>query len=293
MSKLLDQIFFFQLKQNWIFFLGHSALKSLMDLEASHISFICKNIDPPYWRGRLVLPLVFYAHYGREVPEKVFLRVDSSAVWEGKVVNGGKYIEQLEDMMKYYGLKPAAAGMVFTEIEVDKLLSTFTLNAVKNFSAVYYLVVGKKHFEGDFSTLVIPEDACWRLQLTEQCRSILLGFRNNFWKVSVKWTNRGVYFGNEWIDILKIIGISAGDTIVFQGTNVEFKFELSVFSTKMLSTYKAPEGKTVVISFMRFYKVVTKEVLQTGELELPRIFSVNYGDNLMNTLKIFIGDGMS
>ncbi|KAK1393025.1 hypothetical protein POM88_012081 [Heracleum sosnowskyi] len=297
-----------------------------MDLEESHISFMCRNIVSPNSAGSLEIPLVFYAHYGHELPENVFLHVDCSYVWQGKVVNGGKYIEELEDMINYYGIKPyhmvllqydrvenfkvqiynpyaveimypsekstGTANMVCNELKLDKLCCTFTHNALLNFSVVYYLVVEKSHLFGDLCGPVIPEDACYRLQLNPCC-TINVGFENHFWSVSVNWNNKAVYFGKEWIQFLHFVGISAGDTIAFHNTNVKWKFQLCVFPREIACAYKPPEGKTGVTSYLKFFKTVTEVVLESGELELPRLFSVNYGDNLSQALNIFLGGGMS
>lgn len=134
------------------------------------------------------LPLPFYVDCGGELPLDVKLHDPSSAVWKGKYVKKSKSISELTAMMTFYGIKPYHMVLVKYEggpdfkfqvynsyaveikypmdkysskldffcnsIEVDKLGSNFTFNAIGNFGGVHYLHIKQKHMWGCLFTEV-------------------------------------------------------------------------------------------------------------------------------------------
>lgn len=113
----------------------------------------------------------------------------SSAIWKGRFEKKTKSIEDVKDMMTFYGIKPyhmvlmkyegglilnfkfynpyaieinypiqghaSPSNLVYNAIEVDKLASNFSFNAFGNFSGVHQFRIEQKHLLGCSFTEVI------------------------------------------------------------------------------------------------------------------------------------------
>ncbi|KAK1390616.1 hypothetical protein POM88_018794 [Heracleum sosnowskyi] len=228
-----------------------------MESEDRQLSFICPNFSSHYQPGELILPLVFYVEHGKSLPSKVRLHVESSHAWSGTVVDGGKKIEGLEGMMRFYGIRS------------------------------YSLVL--LEYDGG----VLSSYACHQLSLDESCKTLKLGFEKHFWNISVDFKNGSLYFGDGWIDFVDASCVMAGDSLSFGKTDENFKYIVCVFHGSLASKEVNIGVSIGLRSYARFFKMMTESSLKSEEIEVPRVFICNYGDELSNTLNVNLGGGIS
>ncbi|KAK1373566.1 hypothetical protein POM88_029759 [Heracleum sosnowskyi] len=184
------------------------------------------------------LVLHFYCEFGKELPEKLLVHVPCGRVWLARFVQGSYYIQGLKDMMSYYGLKPyhmvllqyvgganfnmrfftpygvemkyptdhdvpefavITTDMICTDIEEDKLCSTFNYNVYRNFAGLYNLVIESNHLSGQSFTKVLSEYACYQLRLNDSIKYIRLGFEEHDWKIGLKGVDDEVFFSKTWL----------------------------------------------------------------------------------------------
>ncbi|KAK1388565.1 hypothetical protein POM88_016743 [Heracleum sosnowskyi] len=296
-----------------------------MESEDRQLSFICPNFSSNYRPSELILPIVFYVEHGKSLPSKVRLHVESSHVWSGTVVDGGKKIEGLEGMMSFYGIRPyslvlleydggvnfrvqlyspyatelmysnyehcPSSDLVYNKIELAKFSSMFTYN--ENFYGVYHLVIKNKHLVGEKMLHILSSYACHQLSLDESCKTLKLGFEKHFWNISVDFKNGSLYFGDGWIDFVDESCVMAGDSLSFRKTDVNFKYRVSVFHGSLVSKEVNIGVSVGLRSYARFFKMMTESSLKSGEIEVPHVFICNYGDELSNSLNVNLGGGIS
>ncbi|KAK1366251.1 hypothetical protein POM88_041812 [Heracleum sosnowskyi] len=269
-----------------------------MESKDRQISFICPNFSFHYRPGELILPLVFYVEHGKSLPSKVRLHVESSHVWSGTVADGGKKIEGLEALFSLCYRNHVfehcpSSDLLYHKIELAMFSSVFTYNAIDNFSGVYHLVIENKHLVGAKMLPVLSSYACHQLSLDESCKTLKLGFEKYFWNISVDFKNGSLYFGDGWIEFLDALCVMAGDSLSFCKSDEKFKYIVCVFHGSLVSKEVNIGVSVGLRSYARFFKMITESSLKSGEIEVPRVFIRNYGDELSNTLNVNLGGGIS
>ncbi|KAK1352357.1 hypothetical protein POM88_053296 [Heracleum sosnowskyi] len=271
-----------------------------MDLDECKISMISMISSSDYKRGRLKLPLPFNAEYANDLPAKLKLHVTSGRVWEVDYVPGSIYVEGLKAMMDYYGLRPyhlallnyveggdfdlhfytpyavemqysinndvSATEIVCTPVVEDKLCSTYQFNVVKNFLGVYNLLIQNKD--------LLPASYAKVLS-----------------SIKLKFVNGEALFSKKWFNFVDASNLLPGDIVAFYKTPTPFKYKVSVFDRKIVSEETLGGDVSPNSSYANFYKVITWDSLEDGELELPRVFRNNYGHTLGDILHIQLGGG--
>ncbi|KAK1403412.1 hypothetical protein POM88_003017 [Heracleum sosnowskyi] len=296
-----------------------------MDLDECKISMISMISSSDYKRGRLKLPLPFNAEYANDLPAKLKLHVTSGRDWEVDYVPGSIYVEGLKAMMDYYGLRPyhlallnyveggdfdlhfytpyavemqysinndvSATEIVCTPVVEDKLCSTYQFNVVKNFLGVYNLLIQNKDLLPASYAKVLSPYVCYKLHLTESVRSITLGYEDHEWRIKLKFVNGEALFSKKWFNFVDASNLLPGDIVAFYKTPTPFKYKVSVFDQKIVSEETLGGDVSPNSSYANFYKVITWDSLEDGELELPRVFRNNYGHTLGDILHIQLGGG--
>ena len=97
-------------------------------------------------------------------------------------------------------------------------------------------------------------EAIQQLGLDQSVRSILLGFEEHQWSISLNWYNDVVQFGSEWVDFVNAAAISVGDLIVLQSTEHVRYYRAVVFDSKTVSEVEHSHGMFIclVSSFLYF-----------------------------------------
>ncbi|KAK1378564.1 hypothetical protein POM88_025308 [Heracleum sosnowskyi] len=140
---------------------------------------------------------------------------------------------------------------------------------------------------------VLSSYACHQLSLDESCKTLKLGFEKYFWNISVDFKNGSLYFGDGWIEFLDALCVMAGDSLSFCKSDEKFKYIVCVFHGSLVSKEVNIGVSVGLRSYARFFKMITESSLKSGEIEVPRVFIRNYGDELSNTLNVNLGGGIS
>ncbi|KAK1382027.1 hypothetical protein POM88_019762 [Heracleum sosnowskyi] len=245
------------------------------------MGFLCKNSGITYLYGKITLPGRFLEGYGKEIPKTVYLHIRSRRIWRGLYVQHRKWIEGLDDMMRYYGVKPYhlvaftynggssfdveifnpyAVEVNYTynpalhvedewfmnlsDIDVEKLWSCFSYNAYENLTETYDLVICKRTLK-----------------------------RKNYIQ--------------EFAEAAKL---RVGDICVLRSTEYCQFFRVAVIEKRSVSQYNT-SGIEQRKSMMKFFRVINLDTVITGELELPRLFLQKYGACLSEEVTIVMVDG--
>lgn len=125
------------------------------------------------------LALPFYVDFGSELPELLKLHGPCSSVWTGNFVKESRCIEDLGEMIKFYGIKPyyltllqyrggpdfkfqiynsyameityrnesqgSSSEFVCTNADIDRLACSYFFNAMDTVSADHIVVVESRH----------------------------------------------------------------------------------------------------------------------------------------------------
>ncbi|KAK1361735.1 hypothetical protein POM88_046209 [Heracleum sosnowskyi] len=119
---------------------------------------------------------------------------------------------------------------------------------------------------------------------------IEIGFRCLKWTVKLKWKNGKVTFYKGWFDFAAAGKLRRGDICVFQNTDNPQQFEVAVFHRRNVNKFNSSgiqQGK----SLMKWLKFMSADSIKNGKLEMPRVFSDQFGDALDDSVHLVLGDG--
>lgn len=164
---------------------------------------------------------------------------------------------------------------------------------IRNFVAVYHLLIEKEHLLPKSYVKVLGEFGSSQLDLSESVKYLTLGFEKHQWRIKVKWVNGEALFGRQWLNFVEEAKVLHGDLLSFQKTVIPSCFKVSVLEGGNMYNETLTEEYAQFSPGGRFFKFMTKTSIHEGELELPLVFRRNYGESLNNILDIDLGGGYS
>ena len=76
--------------------------------------------------------------------------------------------------------------------------------------------------------------------------SIILGFEDYEWTISLKWANNFVQFGSEWVNFIKDAAVLVGDVLVLQETKYKGFFKVAIFDASIVSELEQSAGQSIL-----------------------------------------------
>lgn len=92
----------------------------------------------------------------------------------------------------------------------------------------------------------LVNEASEKLGLAKFVPTIILGFEDYEWTISLKWANNFVQFGSEWVNFIKDAAVSVGDVLVLQETKYKRFFKVAVFDASIVSELEQSAGQSIV-----------------------------------------------
>ncbi|KAF1001657.1 hypothetical protein AG4045_003087 [Apium graveolens] len=235
------------------------------------ISFLCNNSSREFKFGKLKLCPSFVEEYRNVIPLQIYLEVPTGRIWKTLFSRLSYCIQDLEDLMSYYGVTPYhrfilkyAGGEIF-EIQSGDLQSEYRYQ-------------------------VLSDEACKHMKLGVNVHSLSIGFHGNMHIVNLKRRNGTVYFDNNWYQFLKSASVVVGDICIFQRTQKHATYRIAVLSTKLIDCYDYFKALPNDIKHgWKWFKILNSKTSETGELEVPRLFSLRFGKEInenINTVNI-------
>ncbi|KAL1809348.1 hypothetical protein ACET3Z_026338 [Daucus carota] len=261
-----------------------------MNMVEQSIDFLSLNYGEGFKRGKLKLPLPFFVTFEESLPTDLVLHGPLDDLWPCTYRKGDNRIHGLEDWMDYYKVKPynivrlhyldgpdfrfeiftqyaveMSYNSVISEIaskncvyEVDKLCSKYLFNGFRNCVGKYSLVIDSNHLVEESYPKLLFNEASEKLGLDKSSNSILLGFEDHQWSISLKWDNDLVQFGREWVKFLKEAAICVGDLIILHRNRNTHYFKVAVFDSKIVSEIEQSGADDDVDNDFRFRIVLKK-----------------------------------
>ncbi|WOH15091.1 hypothetical protein DCAR_0934628 [Daucus carota subsp. sativus] len=178
-----------------------------------------------------------------------------------------------------------------SELQKDKLQSTFSYNACSYFDGELEFVIDSKHLEGNKMTEVISIDEAAGFGVDEETEWIKLGFKKYVWKIKLHWKRNRLLFGSQWNRFATASELRNGDKCILVGTADEERFEVAIFHKEQFhAVYKS--GSVDGKGQLKWFKMLNWISIHTGEVEVPKMFVEKYGDDIADNAEIYMDDGM-
>lgn len=170
------------------------------------------------------------------------------------------------------------------------MAARFLYHASGNSRKSYDLTIEAQHLDISNLGQVLLEDGISKLRLDSKMSLIELGLGRSKWMIKLIWRNGCLFFDEDWIKFTKALNLREGDICVISQSTDFQKFTVAMFENNEVNNVNEEvEGKGFF--YFKSFKILTKEMLDGGHLELPRHFMKAYGGNLSEEVNLFMADG--
>lgn len=183
-----------------------------------------------------------------------------------------------------------------THVEVEKLRQTLHYNACVNFPGICEYQISTDDLKSEYWYQVFSLEDCRKMKLNVEMEFIRIGLYNCMWTVKIKWKNGTVFLDNSWYTFLKEANLVLGDLCIFHKTKFPATYRMAVTSKKLMDDYGVSEEYFKAIPQhvhygWKWFKIFDEKSLESGELEVPRLFSLKFCHEIGEKIHIRMSTG--
>ncbi|KAK1374665.1 hypothetical protein POM88_030858 [Heracleum sosnowskyi] len=298
--------------------------------EKKAIKFVCLNFDELYKPGHLFLPLNFYVDHSDDLPEKVFFTMPSGDMWSGAYVKNCTYISGLEEMMRFYDVKPYQFYFVEYNGGGNFKLEIFNTYAVEILYPVRILPRQKPRNGVEKVVKNCSDVEVWK-HCSTLCYTAFFNSRASYKLEIVKEHLAGGDVVGVPIDVAYKLGLDARMTWMEVGVP-KYKWRIGLNWTEHVVQFdevwkeftedlKLKEGDICVLqytnhyqkfkvaifeksnilnynlagpdqgkSIMKFFKIVSEVLEETFHLAFPELFAEKFGSQISEKVTLLMPD---
>ncbi|KAL1807769.1 hypothetical protein ACET3Z_024759 [Daucus carota] len=289
-------------------------------------SFICRVVEGTNGKGVLKIPSAIAVVFGSMGLKNIALHLPMKNTLIGRYVSSSETVEGIDCLMEYYNVNPyfvfvleyiggteftleifneyavevdysssPACGRkgVFdlTEIQKNKILSTFSHEACSCFDFECDFVITKTHLEGRSWTEVLSRKVARNIGLSPKMDWLELGLKSMVWKFMLQWDKNGLLFDSEWTNFTKALDLQIGDKCKIMLTERSQRFNFWVFQKHAKKdVYK--HGNVEEKGLLKWFRILNWISVHVGEVEVPYVFAELYGHKIDEYPVVYLPDGM-